>query len=693
MPRPIDRSMRQAAAAEPAVRSKIALSLPAWLPLGGAALLAALTFAIYLPSIHGGFLLDDDLLLTKNSLVRSADGLYRIWCTTDAADYWPVTNTAYWIQWRLWGLDPTGYHLVNLGLHIINALLIWTTLKKLRVPGAFLAALLFAVHPVNVESVAWIAQLKNQLSMLFFLLSVRWYPSIQVPRGNMPGDELHKWYWLSLTAFVLAMLSKGSVAVLPLLLLLMIWWLHKRITKRDVARVAPFFFVAVGLTAINIWFQARAATSAIRDVGIVERVLGAGAAVWFYLSKALAPINLRFVYPQWNIRAGELLWWLPLLACAGTITLLVWQRRRAGVRAMLLGFACFCLALVPVLGLVDVGYMKFSLVADHYQHLALIAVTAMAGAGLWQLSTRCPRPIRTLAAVSALAVLGGSMLLSWQQNSIYASPIALYEDTLAHNPDCWMAHNNLGNALVESGRCGEAMEHYQAALRLKPDFADAHYNLAAALAANHRTPEAIEQYRQSLQLKPDRAEAHNNLGVLLLAAGQGAAAVEQFRIAAALQPNFVDAHVNFGNALVRSGSFSQAIPELEWSVRLNPRLAAAHNNLGAALAGCNRTPEAIDHYRQAVSLDPNYVEARYNLGLALLAAGRPGEAVEHFQRIVRHQPQDLEVQLNLAIALTQMNRRTEAISVAQRAIDIARLTKQDAVAKQLEFWLSHNRWN
>ena len=294
-------------------------------------MLVAATFIAYLPSINGGFVWDDDLLLTNNYLIKAADGLHRFWCTTEAKDYWPGTNTTFWIEWRLWEMNQAGYHVSNLILHIAEALLVWIVLRKLCIPGAFLAAMIFAVHPVNVESVAWIAQRKNTMAMLFFLLSILWYVKCLMQAGSVgtasgrshggPWERefarkprplvaaLHHertasnhWYWLSLAAFFMAMLCKGSVAVLPVLLLGIAWWMRS-LRWRDLIQTAPFFLVAAVLSGVNVWFQTHGTGEVIRTAGFAERLLGAGGAVWFYLYKALFPIDLSPIYRQWQIDA------------------------------------------------------------------------------------------------------------------------------------------------------------------------------------------------------------------------------------------------------------------------------------------------------------------------------------------------------------------------------------------------------
>ena len=379
--------------------------------VAGAALIALMAAVAYFPSIDGGFIWDDHDLLTESPLVRASDGLYRLWCTSEPEDYWPVTYTTFWIEWRLWGLHSTGYHVTNLILHVAEALLVWMILRKLRIPGAFLAALLFTVHPVNVESVAWISQRKNLMAMLFFLLSIRFYlqaetatqradktgtgtsqerfRSVRAKACSEPVPFLSaRWYWLSLAAFLLAMLSKGSVAILPVVLLMIIWWLRP-VVKGDLVRLAPFFVMAVALAAVNVWFQRHGTELVIRDASLGERLLGAGGVVWFYLDKAILPLNLAFIYPQWHIDAGNPLWWLPLAAVV-VVTAVLWWYRDGWSRPWLWAWAPFCVALLPVMGLTDVYFMKYSLVADHYQHIAIIAVLGLAAAGwsVWHQRSR-----------------------------------------------------------------------------------------------------------------------------------------------------------------------------------------------------------------------------------------------------------------------------------------------------------------
>jgi protein O-mannosyl-transferase len=599
--------------------------------LAGVTLIVAVVFLSYLPSINGGFVLDDDLLLTRNKIIKAPDGLYRFWCTTAAQDYWPATNTSFWIEWRLWAMNPAGYHVTNLILHIIETLLIWLILRKLSVPGAFLAALIFALHPVNVESVSWIASRKNLTAMLFFLLSILWYfKYFAIARLRLAAkhssfiihhSSFYSWYCLSLAAFILAMLGKGSVVILPAMLLCIIWWL-RLLTIGNVLRIVPFFLIAAVLGVLNVWFQTHGSGATFRTAGFIERLLGAGCVIWFYIYKAILPVDLAFIYPQWSIQADDFLWWLPLAAVL-IVTLILWLYRNKWSRPLLFAWGFFCIALTPVMGFTDVGFMQASLVADHYQHVAILGLIALTASGLsiWNQrpSAAALRPAKIVAFVTVVMLA----FLTWRQSGIYKSPITLYQATLEKNPNCFQACFNLANTFSAEGRIPQAIEQFERALTLKPDYIDAHLNLGVALAKAGRLPEAIEHCRRLLILKPDFPDAHNNLGILLVKTGQ--------------------------------------------------------------------LPEAIECFEKALYLKPDYLAARCNLGNALVETGRYQEAVEQFERAMALKPDLDTIYDNLALAYAQTGQPDKAIAIAKKALDLARSRDQADLAKEIENWINSYR--
>jgi protein O-mannosyl-transferase len=684
----------------------------------GAGLIAVAIFLAYLPAISGGFIMDDDLLLTNNSLVQAPDGLYRLWCTTESTDYWPLTYATFWNEWRLWGLNSQAYHVTNLILHFAESLLIWVVLRKLSIPGAFLAALIFAVHPVNVESAAWIAQRKNLMAMLFFLLSILWYlksfvgspgsrtwaalrqeaegksrnlarttpdlvPPVQEP--VLPTRSSSLWYWLSLAAFVLAILGKGSVVVLPALVLGIVWWLRP-LTRWDLLRIAPFFIIALALTGVNIWFQTHVTGEAIRNAGFTERLLGAGAVVWFYLYKALVPLNLLFVYVQWRIQPDDPLWWLPLLT-AGLVTALLWRYRKSWSRPLLFAWGFFCVSLLPVLGFVDVYFMKFSMVADHYQHIALIGVIALVAAGFGAWHRQTTGNMRRASTLVALAMAGTLALLTWRQNDLYRDAFTLYGYTLEKNPQCWMAENNLGLALLQAGQPQKAIEHLQRALQIRPDYPDAHINMGVALLQIGRLQDAVDHYRQAVRMRPESVDDRINLGVALVRAGRPREAVENYSKALKLDATDPVLLFNMGFALVQTGRIQEAIDYFRQAVALKPDYFRAYSNLGNALMQVDRPQEAVEIYQKALSLKPDSISEHINLGVALVQAGRAKEALEHYNRALALRPDSATIYSNLALAYAQMHETSQALAAARKAIELARSQGQTVQARQIEDWL------
>jgi tetratricopeptide (TPR) repeat protein len=697
------------------------------------AALVALALIAYGPLWRAGFIWDDDSMLTANPLIRARDGLYQFWFTRNASDYWPVTSTTLWFEWRLWGLHPLGYHLTNLALHLGTVALFWSVLRRLRVPGAWLAALLFTVHPINVESVTWIAERKNLMALLFYLLSILWFlksgiaaPSAEAPPKAEPSKRPNRWYWLSLIAFILAMLSKGSVATLPLVLAGIVVW-HRRPKFADLLLLVPFLLVAAGLAAVDVWFQRHGMPEVIRSAGFLERLLGAGGVIWFYLSKSFWPVHLIFVYPQWRIRAANLLWWLPLLGVAG-FTSLLWilargkhpppenglARLRSGQnwrRATLFAWGYFCVSLVPVLGLTDVYFMKFSLVADHYAHVALIGVVAWVGFVAHSLHRRATSAGRAgLAAFAAIAILAMAGL-TCRQNTMYRDSLTLYRTTLALNPDCWMAHNNLGQLLAAlpnhgpearaeyeealrlnpdyvdahnnlglelagiPGRQLEAMAHYEEALRIKPNCAPAHNNLANELAKlPGRLPEALSHYEMALEINPDFGEAHNNLAnQLSKLPGRLPEALAHYERALEINPDYAEAHYNLGLALMQiPGRMPDAIAQFERAVRLSPGFAGAHITLAEQLAKIpERLPEALDHYEQALRINPDNADVQNNVAVILSRIpGRMPEALDHFEAALRIRPDFAAAHYNLAVEFARSGRLDEAIRQFERVIEL-----------------------
>lgn len=642
----------------------------AW-PLGAVgSLIAGLVLVCYWPALHGGMLWDDAAHVTAPEL-RSWAGLGRIWTELAATQqFYPVLHSAFWLEHRLWGDAVLGYHLVNVAQHALAAGLLVAVLRRLRVPGAAWAGLVFAVHPVGVESVAWISEQKNTLSLVFYLTAALAYLRFDERRGQAGSG----WRYAGATVlFGLALLTKTVTASLPAALLVVAWWQRGKLTwRRDVGPLVPWFVAALAAGLLTAWVERKliGAEGAPFELTWMQRGLLAGRVIWFYAGKLVWPAELMFIYPRWNVTGATWLWsgWL---AAVLAVTAGAWWWRGKS-RGPLAAWLLFVGSLFPVLGFFNVFPFLYSYVADHFQYLASIGLIAgvTAGAATWNGGSRA---WQVAGAVVVVTMAG----LSRGQSRMYADGRTLYRTTIAKNPECWMAHNNLGAELLDlssPAAVAEAAGHFEAALRIKPDHATAHYNLGNALAAMPgRLNDAITHYEEALRLKPNNAEQHNNLGnALVRVPGRINEAIAHYETALRLKPNTPETHNNLGNALLKiRGREREAAAQYEAVLRLRPEHAVAHNNLGSALENLpGRLEEAIEHYRAAGRAKPDYAEAFYNLGNALMKReGRAAEAVAGYQEAVRLRPEFAEAHNNLGGAWSNIaGRLGDAIAEHETAL-------------------------
>ena len=599
-------------------------------------LLVLLVIVAYLPALHGGFIWDDDAYVTQNSTLHSLGGLRQIWFDATATpQYYPLVHTSFWLEYHLWGLNAFGFHLVNVLLHALAAVLLWRTLAFLKIPGAWLAAAIFALHPIEVESVAWITERKNVLSAVFYFASALAYLQFVELGDTGSLDKRRRYfYFAALILFVAALLSKTVTCSLPAALLLVRWWKKDRLKRNDILPLLPFFAIGVGMGLLTAWLEKShvGAEGAAWSLTLAQRFLIAGHALWFYAGKLVWPAQLTFIYPRWEIHAGAWRQWLFPTAAIAVVVALWLARRRIG-RGSLAGVLFFAGTLAPSLGFVNVYPFRYSFVADHFQYLAGVGLIVLCAAGL----SRLPR----LIAVAPLIVLGW---LTWQQAHIYQNRETLWRDTLAKNPDCWLAHNSLGLELEHEGKYNEAFEQYLAALPLAPDYPETYNNLGNALIRDGRVDEAMENYRTAIRLDPNFAAPLNSLGVALAMKNDCGDAIIYFYHALQLQPDYARAHLNLGNALKMQNNLDGAIREYNEALRITPDDASVHDNLGIALEEQGNVEEALRHYEESLRANPHNPATRLYLGRALAKLGRRDEAIEQLKEALRLQPDFAEAQ-------------------------------------------------
>ncbi|HEX3729786.1 MAG TPA: tetratricopeptide repeat protein [Opitutaceae bacterium] len=595
------------------------------------ALVLAATLLAYFPALSAGFVWNDRDYVTSPAL-SSASGLARIWFQVGATEqYYPILHTAFWVEHRLWGDAAFGYHLLNILLHAASAVLLALILRRLfadwerQDEAAWLAAFVFALHPVCAESVAWISEQKNTLSTVFYLAAALAYLRFERRRSWRP-------YLLASALFALALLTKSVTATLPAGLLVVLWWRRGRLEwKRDVAPLLPWLAAGAAFGLFTAWVEkdVGGAKGAAYQLSLIERGLLAGRAAWFYLGKLLWPANLVFIYPRWHVSAAEA-WQYLYPAAALALLAALWLLRRRW-RGPLAGALFFVGSLFPVLGFLNVYAFIFSYVADHWQYLASLGVIvpAAAGAAAW-LGLAPPRlrwPGRALLA-GILALLGAQ---TWRESRGFHDMLTFYQTIIDRNPDAWMAHYNLGNELRSAGRTPEAIAHYERALQANADMPDAQTALGLALQAEGRDAEAEAHYEAALRLDPNVGSAQSNLGLALMKQGRGDEALGHFQAALRLQPGDVAARNHLANTLARmDGRLPEAIDQYEHSLQLRPDQPEVQNNLGIALLMLGRAPEAIGHFEAALRLDPTLARTHANLATALESVGRPREAAEHY---------------------------------------------------------------
>jgi tetratricopeptide (TPR) repeat protein len=630
------------------------------------AVLVVATVVAYWPALKGGFIWDDPDYITNNHQLRSAEGLWEIWTNTRSIPQWyPLVHTTYWIEYHLWGLAPLGYHLVNVLLHAGGALLLWKLLKKLQVPGAWLAAAIFALHPVHVESVAWVTERKNTLSAFLYFSAALAYlrtkfgealriESDHLAAGLAPREltiSAHDWTWyaFSFLLFAGAMFSKTVSCSFPAAVLLVIWWKQNRIRLRNVYPLIPFFVLGLALAMVTSHLEkyrvgARGPewTYAPTLAGeLVYRTLVAGRAVWFYAWTNLFPINLAFIYSRWHIDVAKGWQYLFPASAALVVFALFFLRHKLG-RGPLVAVLFFIGTLFPALGYFNVYPMRFSWVADHFQHLASVGLTTLLAAIVWRAF-----PSDRARWIASAIILLPLAVLTFRQSIIYEDAETLWRDTLEKSPDSWMVYTNLGNALVQKGKIDEAIPYHEKALELGPNLHDTHWNVGVGLMRKaerdpaHRDAliaQAEAQFKKAMEINPNGfAPAYDSLGKIEMSYRNNLEAAEKyFKRAVEIAPTWDEGNYDYARLLERTG-------------RIN---------------------EAIDHYRTAIAYKPDYAEAHERLGNLLVQQGQLEEATWNFHELVRLQPGNPQAHVYLAAVLMRRQMIGEAMAELRTALAI-----------------------
>lgn len=613
----------------------------AW--LAGAAL-ALLVFAAYYPLRAAGYIWDDDNYVLKNIALRSAHGLLAIWVHPlhpVTPQYYPLTFTTFWVEYHLWGLRPLGFHVVNVALHAISTLVLWRLLRALHVPAAWLAAAIFALHPVHVESVAWISERKNVLSGLLYLLSLasylRWVGILRPAESKdiQPATpRRHLWYAAALLLFALALFSKTVTSSLPAVVLLMIYWKKGRIRWGDAASLIPFFALGLTLGSITSWLERHhvGAEGPEWDFSLLQRVGIAGRNAWFYAAKLIWPGSLNFIYPRWDLTHAA----PPLLAAAAALAvpIALWLARHRVGRGPLVAVLFFGGSLFPALGFVNLYPMRFSFVADHFQYLASIGLIVLLVSGIaFLLRQAAPNESGLIGA----ALGGGLILLLLISTFIRTGPFLnarqLWTDTVQKNPKAWMAYNNLAIVLMREGDYAGARRAINSAVAAEPHYSYSRLNRVildvlsssgAPGAQREEQARAIQEATEALQetdnddshlARVERANSWKVLARVLFAQRNDPEAENALRHLLALEPNDLEARRDLARVLEHRRDLNGALDQWSQLIAVSPSNAQAHAHSALLLKQTGQDAPAQKELALARKIDPRY--ASYTLSSPL----------------------------------------------------------------------------
>ena len=614
----------------------------------GTLVLCLLVGVAFYPATQAGFLWDD-VIFTDSEPIRSPSGIWRIWLVQNAIDreghYWPLLYSTFWLEHKLWAFDSVGYHVVNTILHLANVLLLWRILHRLAIPGAWIAAALFAVHPTHVEPVAWVIARKDLLATLLSFASIlAWIRFTETSRKAS--------YLQSLGFYVASMLCKSTAVTLAPIFLVLEWWKKGRITGIDLLRVAPFFAVGTWITLADLaFYQSRDASSFSHT--FFESTLIAARAFWFYLGKLFWPGELAVIYPRWEIDVTDPLAWGYVVAGLALAAALWFFRSRIG-RGPLAGALFYVITLLPVLGFVGYSYMQFSFVADRYQYLSGVGPIVILAAVAVTFVNRLPRAVKIGAATStglALVLLG---FLTWKQAEHYESELTLFRHIVSLNPEAYAGYANLAKGYLDAGSNEEAREAALAAVELEPTHGDAHINLAVAYGRLGQHDDAETHYRRALEILPYHREALNGLSEILIIKKRYKEARRVLSVTLEGLPNYAPAYAELGDVLLAMKKYDEAIETLERAISLGLRPIKESKirvSLGRALEVKERPEEARAQYQTALGINPDHWGAVSFLTKMLFEEKSYEEAEGRLRDFIQRKPNDIEAHYNLGVVL------------------------------------------
>ena len=645
-------------------------ALPGWAK--GTAIFLLIIVA-YLPALNAGYIWDDDDYYTENVLLESVEGLWQIWTRpTWIPQYYPVTHTSLWIDYQLWGENPAGSHAVNILLHAGSAVLLWRILRRLRLPAAWLAAALFALHPVHVESVAWITQRKNTLSGLFYLSAalvlVRYF---RLSDGDAP-ERSPTWrlYAIAFGLFVLAVLSKTVTATLPAAIGLVIYWKRGRLARREIVLLLPMLVVGGALGLFTVWMEKInvGATGAAWDLTVLDRLLVAGRIAWFYTWKLLWPASLSFSYARWNINASDPWQYAFPLAVIAVVAAL-WMLRRYYGRGPLVAVLFFGGTLVPALGFFDVYPFRFSFVADHFQYLASIGLIVLGAEVIWR-SIHSPPFSGNVRTLVLIALVAGPALLTAQRCLAFKDLETIWLDTALQTPTSWIAHSSLGTIYRQRGDIERAESYYRRAIALAPHAPEPYASLAMLHDLKRQPDEALALYAKSVKVAPRDVRARYALARALAARDQKDAAIAELRRVLELEPRYELATMDLASILIERGRTDEAIEQYRQSIAANPELVRVRVTLASLLLELRRETEALQILQEAKRIIPTNVSVRLTLGRALIQAGQAEQGLAELVEATRLAPDLPVTHATLAAAYEAQGRTADAARHYRRTLEL-----------------------